>query len=812
MQQSVQNRAGDPVTVSDMSVGARPDDDERTVFLGRTQADAAGDVVPEAQAGPGSRIGPYRLVALLGEGGMGQVFLAEQREPIRRQVALKLIQQQLAGSLAEAYFEVERQALARMDHPAIAKVHDAGRTDEGFPYFAMEFIEGRPLDQWRREDNPDERSRLRAVINLAYGIQHAHQRGIVHRDVKPTNVIMTMVDGRPQPKLIDFGIAVGVDQQMSASSRDNYERAGSGPYMSPEQFAGDAGSVDIRTDVYSMGVLLLSLLLPLPGLRSLGEPIPEREVLHKRLVASLRQRGIEPALDTVPAELRHIVATAVHPNRDRRYSSVMALAQDIQHYLDGYVVDAVPSSNRYRIRKFIRRRRRPLLMAAAAFLALIVGFTVAVWGFIEAGRQARRSQVTSEFLATVLSSVDPDRARDMDKTLLREVLDTAATRADTELRDQPDALAEIETAIAASYESLSEYVDAEKHARRAHELMRVQFGVDDERTLEATRRWGRGLVEIGEARQSVAVLREASEHAVRRLGADAPIALRVRKDLAWSLRETGDYKAGYEEASETLAIQSRALGDDHPDTMDSQFAVAILLSDLERWDESIDLFKALIARRSRVSGPEHTTTLSLKNSLAVAYLQSRRFADGEAVMREMSDAYDRVFGPTSAESLMLSGNMGGALRQQGKVEESGPYYQRAYEGYLAKFGLMHPRTIQGQHNYGNYLLDARRFDEAYTMQQGAVQNGLKTFGEKHPVVGEALTGLGRAAAALHRHDEAEASLLASLSMKEELLGANSGRLQSTRDALADLYDAMNRPEDAARYRAASPDATAASVP
>lgn len=790
-----------------MTANTLPEDDERTTFLDRR------DEVATIRAGaqPGCQIGPYRLVALLGEGGMGQVFLAEQREPIRRQVALKLIQQQLAGSLAEAYFEVERQALARMDHPAIAKVYDAGRTIDGFPYFAMEFIEGRPLDQWRREDNPDERSRLRAVINLSYGIQHAHQRGIVHRDVKPTNVIMTMVDGRPQPKLIDFGIAVGVDQQVSESSRDNYERAGSGPYMSPEQFSGDAGAIDIRTDVYSMGVLLLSLLLPLPGLRSLGDPLPEREALHQRILASLAQHGREPALDTVPAELRHIVAAAVHPHRERRYASAMAMAQDIQRYLDGYVVDAVPPSGRYRLRKFIRRRRRPLMMAAAALLALIVGFTVAVWGFIEAGRQARRSQVTSDFLSTVLSSVDPDRARDMDKTLLREVLDNAATRADTELKDQPDALAEIESVIAASYEGLSEYVDAEKHGRRAYQLMRSRFGPGDERTLDAVRRWGRGLVEIGEARQSVALLRDASELSSREHGADSPISLRIRKELAWSLRETGDYKAGYDVASATLAMQSSALGDDHGDTMDSQFAVAILLSDLERWDESIEMFKQLIARRSRINGPEHTTTLSLKNSLAVAYLQSRRFAEGEVVMREMADAYDKVFGPGSSEALMLSGNMGGALRQQGKVDESGPYYQRAYDGYLEKFGALHPRTIQNQHNYGNYLFDAGRFDDAYRMQQGALENGLKTFGEKHPVVSETLTGVGRAATVLGRYEEAEKALLASLAMKEELLGKDSTRLQSTRDALADLYEAMQRPDEAARYRA-SESGTPASAP
>lgn len=771
-------------------------DDDRTTLLDNSDA---GHVVEDG-IGPGHHIGPYRLVALLGEGGMGQVFLAEQVQPIRRNVALKLIQRQLAGSLADAYFEVERQALARMDHPAIAKVFDAGRTKQGYPYFAMEFVEGRSLDRWRQEDAPDERARIRAIIALAYGVQHAHQRGIVHRDVKPTNIIMAEIDGRPQPKLIDFGIAVGVDAEPVGEAGNAYERAGSGPYMSPEQFSHDNG-IDTRADVYSMGMVLLSLLLPLPGLRALGDPPPQREVLHERLTSSLEQREHDdPVLDAIPFELRCIIATAIHPQREQRYASAMALAQDLQRYLDTYPVEAVPASARYRLRKFIKRRRRPLIMASAAMFALVVGLAVAIWGLIEAGKQARRSQATSDFLSTVLAGVNPDRARDLDKTLLREVLDTAAQRATVELADQPDALADIESVIASSYEGLGEYTDAFKHAKLAYELAGSTYGANDTRTLSFARQYGRAQIDTGALDEAEAFLRTLIVRATDVVGGAAPLTLRLNQTLGWGLRESGKYQAAYAILKRNVERQTETLGPEHLDTLDSEFALAIVLSDLERWDESIDLFKRLIGIWTRTHGAEHTTTLTLRNSLAVAYLQSKRYADGEVELRDMIPLYEKVFGPDSSMTVMLSANMGGALRQQGKVAESGPYYERAAQTNLNKLGPKNPRTIMSRHNYGNYLYDANRFEDAYELQRAELENGRETFGDQHPVNGEILTSLGRAATALGRHAEAETALLASLTMKQELLGTDSTRLKSTRDALIELYEAMGRDQDAMRYR------------
>ncbi|MBX3726593.1 MAG: serine/threonine protein kinase [Xanthomonadales bacterium] len=756
-------------------------DDDRTTALPAGNGGAGADA-------PGERIGPYRLVRLLGEGGMGQVHLAEQSEPIRRKVALKLIRRQLAGPLARAYFEVERQALARMEHPAIARVFDAGQTDEGYPWFAMEHVEGRPLDVWVRETQPTLASRLRVLIALAFGVQHAHQRGIVHRDLKPSNVLVCQVDGRPQPRLIDFGIATGIDGEGGGTS---YERVGSGAYMSPEQFAGDAAAIDIRTDIYSLGVVLLTCLLPQGRLDALGEPVPQREALHERLLASLQRRGQDPVLDALPWELRHVVARACHPQRERRYHAATALAEDLQRFLDGYPVSAVPEGRGYRLRKFIRRRRRPLALAAVAAVALVGGLAVALWGLVEAERQARRSQATADFLATVLSGIDPDQARDLDKTLLRTVVDQAAQRAEVELADQPEALAEIESVIAESYTGLGEFDLAVQFNRRAYERNLARFGPDSLRTLASARAFGRSRSDSGEFQGTEAFLRDTLERLHRTVGDDHLVSLRTRQSLGWLMRETTRYEEALVELTRTLEGLRSSRGEDDADTLETRLTRAIVLSDLERFDEAIAELQALSAIRTRLLGADHPRTLSVRNSLAVAYLQSRRFAEGEQVLLPLLADHERVYGPDSTSTLMVVGNLGGALRQQGKVAESGPYYRRAAEAMRDRFGPAHPRTLMSLHNYGNYLLDAGEAQQAWQAQTDVIDHAAATFGGRHQVIAEALTTRGRALVRLRRLTEAESDLQAALAMKTELLGADHGRLESTRTGMAELQAARD---------------------
>lgn len=773
-------------------------DDERTVLIG---ADAASysDNAEATELLAGGRIGVYRLLEPIGEGGMGQVWLAEQREPIQRKVALKLIRRQLAGSLAHAYFEIERQALARMDHPAIAKVLDAGRTPEGYPWFAMEYVDGQPLDEWCRQHIPSQRQRIELLIALAYGVQHAHQRGIIHRDLKPSNVLVSQVDGRAQPRLIDFGIATAVDSGAGASARSSYERVGSGLYMSPEQYAADA-SIDTRADVYSLGMVLLVALLSAQDQSILNGLNPHTTTPHQRISDSLRTPGREPILDRLPRELRHIIARAAHPLRDQRYASATALAEDLQRYLDGHAVTAVPDSRRYRLRKFVQRRRRLLSMAAVAALALIVGLAAAVWGFVEAERQAKRSQATSDFLATVLSGIDPDVAAELDKTLMRKVLDEAATRASSELADQPDALADIEGVISDSYNALGEIAQTLVHAKRSYDLHRAQFGPDDERTLRRARALGRAEIDAGNVNEAISFLRDAAERSRHVWGKHALITLLIDQSLSWALRENGQPVQALAIIADVADILEAELGGDSAHSIETRHTQAIVLADLDRHDEAIPLMKEQIERRSRMLGAEHARVLNMRNSLAVFYLQKRRFAEAEQELAALLPLMERVYGPESSYALMTMSNLGGALRQQGKVQESGPFYERSFQTAQTKFGPRHPRSIASQHNYANYLLDAGRALESYDLQKDAYDATVEVMGDSHSIAGSTLRGQGRAALRLGRLDEAESLLLRALEIQNRIHASGNTQVVQTRESLVELYEAMNKPEQALRYR------------
>ncbi|WP_440223435.1 tetratricopeptide repeat protein [Dokdonella sp. MW10] len=771
-----------------------PSSDDRTELLGHDQnAPADG-----SDFGPGSRIGPYTLVEHLGEGGMGQVFLAEQVEPIRRRVALKLIRRQIADDLTLAYFQIERQALARMEHPAIARVYDAGRTEEGFPYFAMEYVEGITLRRWRREASPDLATRLRVFITLVRGVQHAHERGIVHRDLKPDNILVTVVDGQAQPKLIDFGIAIGVDGSGSVSAH----RAGTVDYMSPEQFAEQHAAIDARSDVYSLGAVLLDLLDDARILRG-GTTTLRPTELHARLRASLKGH-VDPDLRAVPLELRHLLARALAPDREHRYASAAALADDVQRFLDGEPLAAVPATRRYAMRKFVQRHRVPVALASAIALAVLAGLVATTWSLQRAEREAARARATADFLSTVLAGVDPDTARELDKTLLRKVLDEAALRAGRELAAQPDVLIDIEGVIARSYTGLEDHERALEHARAAHDLAVARNGESAPSAYATLPSLTTALVNTGHADQALPMLERAIA-AGAAAGIDEAKILQLRHNLAITLRDLGRSRDAIVESQPASEGLDRLLGPDAEPSVNARLTLAILLADLDRFDEAVPMIRELIARRSATLGADHPLVLTMRNSLAVFHMQSRKFAEGERELKALLDPVRRQYGDGSRFALMIEGNLGGALRQQGKVEEAGPYYQRTYENYLRLFGPDHMRSMQAAHNYANWLLDAGRIAEALAMQRSALEAMRKQYPDDHPVTAEILTGLGKAQIAAGDLDDAERSLLESMRMKIAVRGPDSSRLPASREALRELYTKLGRTDEVARY--AEPAAT-----
>ena len=389
-------------------------DDQTAGILERGPDGLTGPHEPPGER-PGDRVGPYKLLQQIGEGGMGVVYMAEQQEPVRRRVALKIIKPGMDSRQVIARFEAERQALAMMDHQNIARVLDAGTTESGRPYFVMELVQGVPITQFCDDRHLTPRERLELFVPVCRAIQHAHQKGIIHRDIKPSNVLVTMYDDKPVPKVIDFGVAKAIEQRLTERTMFTQFGAlvGTFEYMSPEQAEMNAFGVDTRSDVYSLGVLLYELLT---GTTPLGRERLRTAALHELVRLIKEEEAPRPSvrlssLDHLPSvaaarktepgrlpklvrgELDWIVMKCLEKDRTRRYDSAGGLARDVEHYLADEPVEAGPPGAGYRLRKAMRKYRTPLRVAGAFLLLLVAGVVVSTWQAIRAtvAEQAARS-------------------------------------------------------------------------------------------------------------------------------------------------------------------------------------------------------------------------------------------------------------------------------------------------------------------------------------------------------------------------------------------------------------------------------------
>ena len=423
-------------------------------FLEPTRAGAVANTSQET--GVGSRIGPYKLLQPIGEGGMGTVFLAEQSQPVQRKVALKLIKSGMDSRQVLARFEAERQALALMDHPHIAKVLDAGTTESGRPYFVMELVKGVPITKYCDEHHLTPRQRLELFVPVCQAVQHAHQKGIIHRDLKPSNVLVCLYDGQPVPKVIDFGIAKATGQQLTEKTlfTEIGQVVGTLEYMSPEQAELNQLDIDTRSDVYSLGVLLYELLTGTTPLeRKRFQAVAFLEVLRlireeesprpstrlsttEGLPTIAANRGLEPKKlsGLLRGELDWIVMKTLEKDRNRRYETANGLAMDVQRYLADEPVTACPPSTAYRLKKLLRRNKGPVLAATLVLLALVLGIAVAAWQAVEAGNAAAKEAKQRQLADSEKNAANAARRNAEEEKQAAE----AARRTAEEQRDRAD--------------------------------------------------------------------------------------------------------------------------------------------------------------------------------------------------------------------------------------------------------------------------------------------------------------------------------------------------------------------------------------
>ena len=803
------------------------------------------DLLPEGiLPAEGERVGPYRIVRPLGRGGMGAVFLAERADgQFEQQVALKLIHSGAASTQIVRRFQGERQILARLNHPHIARLFDGGLTDDGRPYFAMEYIDGEPLDRYcdARDASVDERIRLLRTVCDA--VQYAHRRLVVHRDLKPSNILVTD-DGTV--KLLDFGIAkmlTGEDDALVDPGLTQTGHAVMTPaYAAPEQVR--HAPVTTATDVYTLGVVLYELLAgerpfdltgrsPAEIERIVGEepPAPPSAVAPTR-----RQRALLGDLDT-------ICLKALRKEPERRYASAEQLADDLEHHLDGRPVTAQPDTVGYRTRKFVQRHRASVTAATLVVLliAALVGFytTRLAQERDRARLEAATATLVSDFLQGLFAVSDPGESGGEDLTA-RAVLDQGAERIEHELADQPvvqarmmhvmgevyqslgafDAAAPLlERALALRRESLDaghldiasslnslavlrqetgQYAAADSLFRAALALQEKGLGPDDPAVAATLHNWGTLLHVQGQYERAESLFQRALTIRTVQFGAADPrtaATLNERATLHFDQDDLGGAETLYRQA---LEVRRQHFEGDHPDVAASLNNLAMVLRHKSQFDEAEALYREALGMRERLYDGPHPDVAHSLNHLARLYSNRGEYAAAEPVARRALAMRIEVFGAEHVETTASMGNLAGILGGLGRHKEQATYYRRALKIVQATLGPAHPYVAalgyslgSAYHAAGDSVEAERRYRESLALHR-------QLFPEGHANTAYPLIRLGALLTDTGRADEAEPLLREAIALRTDALGADHWRVAVARSTLGLCLTALGRDPEAQR--------------
>lgn len=726
---------------------------------------------------PGTEIGPYTLEATLGEGGFGKVFRARQSRPVERVVAIKILKSGIDAPAVAARMQAERQALAVMDHPGIARIFDAGQTPGGLPYFVMEYVDGEPLTHFCRRANLSTRQRLELFERVCLAVQHAHHKGIIHRDLKPSNVLVTVVDGRPEPRVIDFGIAKAVEPAAEGATIVTAAGhiVGTPAYMSPEQVAGPGG-LDTRSDVYALGVMLYELLtgsLPFDNTRRSEAPIA---TLARIICDETPPRPSARALDSSPgrdnaerrrlaAELRGeldwIVMRAIEKEPARRYPSANALALDIRRHLNDEPVDAGPPSGLYRFGKFARRHRGELAAAAVAFAALLaLLITSVVYGLrTEDQRRAlaaqlEKSQAFARFTMDMLAGVDPAFARGEDRTLLRRILEDSIARIEADPPGSREVEAEIRELLGISLTKIALFEQAGEQFERAHALAAEVFGEDHPTTLRLLAFLGTTHIEASRFDDARRELGAALVARRRTLGDDHPDTIDTLFNLAMLHLIMGEPANARDAFTEVLERRERVLGDDHSQTMSARNSLATVLSDLGEHEEAIALFERVVEHQTSTLGDDHPHTLATRNNLADALAAQGRVDEAIEIMEDALDIKRRILGPAHPSIVTSLNNLASAYRRVDRLDQAGDMLTQAADICRTTFGETDRRTLIVTNNLASFLVQIDRPGEALGLLGQILPMSEETLGPDHPLTLAVLANTVRALLGLGRPGEA----------------------------------------------------------
>ena len=735
-------------------------------------------------------IGGYRILGLLGQGGMGVVWEAEQQHP-RRLVALKVMRQgHYVDDLHARMFHREAEILGRLKHPNIAAIYESGHTDDGHDFFAMELVRGATLGEWLRTrpqaaTREELELRLRLFRTICDAVSYAHQRGVIHRDLKPSNVVVTdeaasgtTTVGAPLPgvKILDFGLARLTDVETVAASMltEVGMIKGTLQYMAPEQARGEVEAIDVRTDVYALGMILYELLSGRRPYDLFGAALAEAV----RMICEQPPRSLSQSWSgtrRLDADVETIVVKALEKDPERRYASVAALSDDLDRYLTSQPILARAPSRAYRVRKYVQRHRAFVGAAAAVALAMVGGAIGTTWGLIraraaervataeaeEARRQAAIATATYTFLAEdlLMAAVPTGRAGHGRTVTVREVLDAASDRLQRDTATggrfaaSPLVEAYLRSAIGITYANLGLHDAAEPHLVRSLELRRGNIAGDAWNTVHSLTSVGALRWQQGRLADAEPLYREAYEMGTR-LGPDDEATLLAELNLATLLRSQGRYKEATPLIERNVEAKRRLLGPEASATLDAVSNLANHYQETGDPARAERLRRPSLEARRRVAGEKAPGTISDLNNLANDVALQGRFAEAEALNTEVLALKEEVYGPEHPSTLNTLNNIGEVYDLTGRDAEAEAMHRRALAGRLKVLGPAHQRTLQSEERLAAVLERRGRFADAERRSAAALEVARTKLGDDHPVTlalrnthALAMIGLGRPARA-----------------------------------------------------------------
>jgi serine/threonine protein kinase/tetratricopeptide (TPR) repeat protein len=769
-------------------------------------SDAGDGATPLPPAPPPSTIGPYTILELLGEGGMGMVYRAQQTEPLRRDVAIKIVKRGIDTDRVVGRFTRERRALARLDHPNIARVLDAGATPDGRPYFVMELVAGRRVTAFCDAERLGVEARLAIFLDICQAVRHAHQRGVLHRDLKPSNVLVGVVDGRPMVKVIDFGIAKVMDDtedQPALDTRLSGQAVGTPAYMSPEQAGLLDTGIDTRTDVYSLGVLLYELLTGHhPRDFAPHAPSPDTTVDRRPSAAVLRTltgpRGIVDAAalagrrQTTPQRLRRqlsgdldtVMLKAIEREPDRRYDSVEQFADDVRRVIAGEPVKAKPPTWSYRTRRFVRRHRVAVAAAArvglgiAGAAALLVRQSVVIARERDRAREAERrasldaataNQVT-DFLSGLFEVAGPDRGGTKEVTA-REMLDEGARRVRDGLGESPIVKARLLRAMGGAYMDMHQHARAEALLKEALEVRRHAGDAPDRDVFRTLQHLTRLRTYEGDMTGALAYSDQSRVIAERLEPVPGPYHADYLNTLGMLQTQAGQYEDArrtFEQAL-PLAVAAGALATDDPQPREGRVLHNLggVLYELGRLEEAQARFAQAAAYFSRyASGSREQASYEVgaRSAQGLVLRDLKRLDEARRALDEGVVLARQIYREPHPALATILNNLALAEQDQKDYAQADTHFREVLAIDRAVNGEKHADVAADLHNLGWFLYRYRgQADEGERLARQAVTLRTEVLGPRHPQtassmrsLADILNGRGRPAEALPLYRQAYA--------------------------------------------------------